>query len=171
MTGILPDKIPVYDIDYDFLNNKSHESVFLCGVRGYNLDEGTPQKNDRGIYDDAIFVCGPDLYIGFNANCDPSFGRKGMATLKCGTWKYKIGKHKGYKALVQADVVTVTRDDQDDETGWFGINIHKGGYKTTGSLGCQTIHPKHWDSFISVVSSRIIKHGQKHILYFLTEKT
>lgn len=67
---------------------------------------------------------------------------KGTAVLradKC--YKYKLGIHKGYEALVQAAPVEVYRDKNKDakidtvgptETGWFGINIHRGSMTTVG---------------------------------------
>lgn len=116
--------------------------VKLLGVRGYYQDTmGAVGKNDRGIYDDAIFLVTPTGYAAFNANTDPSVTRTGVAVLKPGLWLYKIGIHglnkpkpKRYKALVQAAPVTVTRDGQGDDTGWFGINIHRGSETTTSSL-------------------------------------
>lgn len=62
--------------------------------------------------------------------------------------------HKGlYMALCQTGgKVSVTRDGDRGEyldTGYFGINIHNGGWARTSSLGCQTIYPGQWESFIS----------------------
>lgn len=78
----------------------------------------------------------------------------GTAILKAGQYDYKIGLHKGqYQALVQAKPVTVIRDYNRDttldffngkeETGNFGINIHRAGSKgrtvevDKWSAGCQ----------------------------------
>lgn len=149
------------------------DSVKLLGVRGYYKQTmGNPVTNDRGIYDDAIFVITPDTFVSFNANTDPSITRKGVAVLKPGIWKYKKGKHKinsptGYAAFVQADKVTVARDQQGDDTGFFGINIHKGGFNTTSSLGCQTIYPDQWEAFRSLVYSEMDKYNQKVVPYIL----
>lgn len=141
--------------------------TFVVGVRGYYRDTmGKTGVNDRGIYDDALFLITPDRFIAFNANTDPSKVRKGagvgagkgMASLKPGVWRaHGLGKHKGqYLALVQSrGKVTVRRDgtagDYDD-TGMFGINIHKGGINSTSSEGCQTIPPSQWDEFIHAVA-------------------
>ena len=150
------------------------EPIQLLGVRGYyKKTMGNPLKNDRGIYDDAIFIVGPDVYLSFNANTDPSITRKGIANLVTGVWWYKPGKHKinspsGYPALVQAAQVTVLRDGQGEDTGWFGINIHKGGFNTTSSLGCQTIHPTQWSSFINTVYDQLKRYNQKKVPYVLT---
>jgi len=158
----------------------------LLGRRGYYRDTmGRKGKNDRGIYDDAIFLVTPTAFVSFNANVDPSTARDGMAVLEAGVYHYRIGVHglskpkkKRYKALVQASDVTVLRDDLDDpdrdgperDVGRFGINIHKGGFTTTSSLGCQTIHPDQWESFITLVEAEMRRHGVATISYLLTQR-
>jgi hypothetical protein len=81
---------------------------------------------------------------------------KGTAILKAGQHKglWKLGYHKGnYKALVQANPVTVIRDNNKDdkldfnnktETGMFGINCHHAGNIISDfiglySAGCQVL--------------------------------
>lgn len=150
----------------------------LLGVRGYfKKTMGDPAKNDRGIYDDAIMLLTPTAYETFNANVDPSVTRHGIAVLKPGVYRYKIGIHglskppaKRYKALVQASGVNLIRDGGKEETNVFrGINIHKGYNTTTGSEGCQTIPQAggQWDSFIALVEAEIERHGRKDIPYVL----
>lgn len=150
----------------------------LLGRRGYYRDTmGTPGVNDRGLYDDAIMLVTPTAYVTFNANCDPSREAPGIAVLAPGVWRYKVGTHglsrpvaERYEALVQAEKVTVIRDDRGPDTGWFGINIHRGGRTTTGSLGCQTIHPSQWDAFIALVKAELHRHAIATIPYVLTER-
>lgn len=154
----------------------------LVGCRGYYLDSmGKPKENDRGLYDDAVFLVGPGIFVSFNFNTDPTSYRKGMghgtkkgmATLDPGVWWYKKGLHKGkYHALVQADHVFVTRDGAPAyrDSGMFGINIHKGGIKTTSSEGCQTLPPDQWNSFIELTFLQMKKFDQKEIAYILVEK-
>jgi hypothetical protein len=140
--------------------------VIVVGIRGYYKNSmGAPGVNDRGIYDDAIFVHSPSVMAAYNGNTDP-FGHrkghgtgrdKGMASLNPGAWYvHKFDKHNGrYLALCQRlGPVTVTRDGDPpytDTGDGFGINIHRGSYRSTSSLGCQTIHPDQWDSFINLV--------------------
>ena len=158
-------------------NNLQLDKCYVVGIRGYyKRTMGNPTTNDRGIYDDAIFIVSPTLYKAYNANVDASVYRTGIANLITGVWDYKLGIHglskpksKQYKALVQAGEVTVNRDKQGHDTGWFGINIHKGSYTTTSSLGCQTIYPDQWPEFISTVESEMAKYGQKSIKYILIE--
>lgn len=153
------------------------DAVAIVGWRGYYFRSmGDPAKNDRGIYDDAIFVVGPTAYASFFANTDPSRHREGIATLKPGTWLYKVGIHglskpaaQRYKALVQAAEVTVARDNHGSDTGWFGINIHRGGNATTSSLGCQTVHPDHWPAFFALVQQQMRAAGQTTVRYHLVE--
>ena len=152
--------------------------VAILGLRGFYLDSmGAPGRNDRGIYDDAIFVVSEHAFASFNANTDPSVSRKGVAVLKPGRWDYKVGTHglskpksSRYTALVQAAKVTVVRDQTGDDTGWFGINIHKGGRTTTSSLGCQTIYPDQWPAFIELVRSELRRAEQKVVPYLLMEQ-
>lgn len=149
-------------------------AVALVGCRGYY--RRTAEENQRGVYDDAIFLISQETFAAFNANVDPSIFRTHIATLKKGLWNYKIGIHglskpkdQQYTALVQADEVTVERDGEKPETGWFGINIHRGGVNGTSSLGCQTIVPDQWPAFIELVKSELARHGQKTIPYLLVD--
>lgn len=151
-----------------FMSDRTQHPLLVIGVRGYYLNTlGAAGANDRSIYDDALFIDSPFVTASFNANTDPSTFRKGrgtgsakgMACLKPGLWKaHQFGLHKGkYLALVQTKgPVTVVRDGSPDyeDTGNFGINIHKGGLNTTSSLGCQTIHPSQWDSFINLAKDQ-----------------
>lgn len=144
--------------------DRARHPLVILGIRGYYADTiGVPGRNDRGVYDDALFIDAPEASATFNANTDPSRfrpgqgtgARKGMACLKPGVWPvYRFDKHNGqYLALCQrAGDVTVIRDGTPPypDTGAFGINIHKGGINTTSSEGCQTIHPAQWDSFINL---------------------
>jgi len=156
------------------------DPVCLVGIRGYFRDTmGAKGKNDRGIYDDAIILVSPNVHAAFNANVDPSrYGKnpkvgKGYASLKPGVWRYRMGKHgirsgNPYKALVQAAPVTVSRDGGNDETGWFGINIHRGGLTRTNSEGCQTLPPAQWPAFIALVDSELKRNNAKTVSYVLT---
>jgi hypothetical protein len=128
--------------------------LYLVGVRGYYRDSmGARGRNDIGIYDDAIFVVSPNVFASFNANTDPSVTRPRIATLVPGLWMaHKIGLHKGYRALSQRmGTVTVARHGAGLDTGWFGINIHRGGQRSTSSEGCQTIPEPQWTAFMALV--------------------
>jgi len=156
------------------------DAVALVGVRGYYLDSlGKPGKNDRALYDDAIFLVTPEGVMRYNANTDPSVARTGVAVLEPGVHRYKLGihgwskpKNRRYPALVQAEPVTVNRDDWErPDTGWFGINIHRGSYRTTSSLGCQTLYPAQWDAFFSSVKDAMRRHEQRTIPYVLVKES
>ena len=93
---------------------------------------------------------------------------EGTAILKEDQYRgaWKLGKHKGYDALVQRKEVTVIRDGNKDgildlagyeETGFFGINHHRANAKNESvqvdkwSAGCQvTSDPHLYDIFIQL---------------------
>jgi lysozyme len=98
-----------------------------------------------------------------------------MAQLKSGVYRYKIGQHgisrgNPYKALVQAGPVTVMRGDK-EETGFYAINLHKGGRTTTSSEGCQTIPPQQWDAFIALTESELKRNNAKTLSYVLVNNS
>jgi hypothetical protein len=149
------------------------DPVALVGIRGYYLDsQGKAGTNDRGIYDDAIILITPKSCISFVGNTDPSVFRPGIATMKPGVHRYYKGKHKQrYWALrLVGETVPVTRDGQTGTKTGVALNIHKGGFRTTGSEGCQTIHPQYWDEFIELVYDAMDAAGMKTIPYCLIEE-
>lgn len=101
---------------------------------------------------------------------------RGTAVLKPGFYKeaYKLGKHKGYTALIQQKAVKVFRDNNRDGVvnfdaevvyeGNFGINIHKASlankYVGTSSAGCQVLkHRKDFDTLIRMCESDLAFYG------------
>lgn len=153
---------------------------FLVGRRGFYGDSmGKPGANDLNIYDDALFLLDRDRMWVWNANCDPGKHRPGMANLKPGRWLYRPGIHNiskdpalhpHYEALVQAGKVTVHRDEQGDDTGFFGINIHRGGEHVTSSEGCQTIPPAQWPEVMPAVHRALEREGRTDLTYVLTSR-
>lgn len=178
--GMLPASRPKMtraDVEALALRHGMTAKFYIVGIRGYYEDTmGAPGRNDRGIYDDALFLVSPHDFAPYNGNTDPSRVRKGrgtgagkgMAKLKAGLWNaYRFGVHKAgtptaHEALRQAGAqVTVIRDGIDgdyEDTGWFWINIHRGGRNTTSSEGCQTIHPDQWPGFIATAHREAQKH-------------
>ena len=134
-------------------------AFYIAGIRGYYLDSmGKPGQNDRGVYDDALFVVSPDVFAAFNGNVDPSTARHRIANLEPGWWDcYQFDTHNGsvpHPAICQRKgPVTVRRDGVGLDTGMFGINIHRGGNNGTSSLGCQTIPPAQWEAFYKLAKT------------------
>jgi hypothetical protein len=160
--------------------------LYCLGIRGYyTRSMGDPEKNDLGIYDDALFLIGKDLFLPFNANTDPAKvlrgngNSKGTAVLVPGQYFcHTIDLHqRRYPALCQrAGKVSVWRYKNDGtrwtDTGSFGINIHCGGTGNTNSEGCQTIHPYQWPEFIHTVVETIglTGWGKTVVPYLLIEQ-
>lgn len=166
--------------------------IRILVVRSYfRRTLGDPDKNDRGMYDDACFLVLKDRTVSFNFNADPSrykpgHGKgsaKGMANLKPGLYRnvYMMAKHKGqYDAICQrGGPVTVLRDadsqvpEKDivvvegrryyEHTGMFGINFHRGGINGTSSLGCNTWPVDQYKEAMDLIYSTMRKHGMKYV--------
>ena len=153
----------------------------VVGVRSYYRDSmGVVGKGDRGIYDDAVFVVAPESFASFRANVDPSVFRRGVASLIPGWYPYRPGNHGisrpggGYPAFrpaTKGEALPVTRDGEDGRSKRDGvaINIHKGGYNTTSSEGCQTIYPPEWPAFHALVHMELKRAGLKRFWYGLLD--
>jgi hypothetical protein len=138
----------------------------LIGIRS--------KDNINNKFDDIIYVVNGPGTTPYSCTTNPGrhwllnmMNPKGTAVLKPGQYvdSWKLGKHKGqYEALVQAKPVTVYRDNDKDETaeeqgkedtGLFGINIHRANPNAISSLiekwsaGCQVLNnPKEFASLI-----------------------
>lgn len=152
--------------------------VVMVGFRGYYLDTmGVKGKNDIGIYDDAIVLISPNVFLAVNANTDPSVARPGIATLQPGVHMYRKGNHgisrgPGYPAFRPAtsgERLPVTRKGQTGVKWGVAINIHKGSLNTTSSEGCQTIYPTQWLGFQKTAYSELDRFNQPTFPYILVD--
>ena len=171
-------------------SNRKLTRMVVVGVRGYYHNSmGKQNTNDRGIYDDAFFVMSPDTFTSFNGNVDPSVYKAGRANLVSPQKVvYKPGKHGlsrpdgGYPAFRQASAVVVRRDDgvgngkslgnglyTDQGAKRFWINLHRGGYRTTSSHGCQTVPPNQWDAFYALIRLQMKRFEQSTFNYYLID--
>jgi lysozyme len=155
-------------------SDRRGDAVKILAVRGYFENTlGIIGRNDRGLYDDAIFVVEPKGVHNFNANTDPSAARPGIAQLKAPqAVRYRPGNHNGkrlppYPAFRQDASCVVVRDDRGDDTGNFGINLHRGGLNGTSSEGCQTVPPHQWTEFKALVDNLLAQNGQTSFYYLL----
>lgn len=156
---------------------KINDEVVLVGVRGYYRDTmGKPGQNDRGIYDDALFIVSPTHFTAWNANTDPSAFRPGIASLIPGVHRYRKGKHGisrpggGYPAFRPAtedEELPVMRDGVVNPKPGVAINIHRGARNSTSSEGCQTVPPSQWDRFYDALSSQLQQYSMKDFPYLL----
>lgn len=153
------------------------DRVVLVGVRGYYRDSmGKPGTNDRGIYDDALFIVSPTHFSSWNANTDPSTHRPGIASLVPGVHRYRPGNHGisrpggGYPAFRPAtknEELPVTRDGVPNPRPGVAINIHRGSRTSTSSEGCQTVPPQQWDAFHAALSGEMKRHKVTTFPYLL----
>lgn len=154
---------------------------FILFGRGYYLDTmGKPGSNDRGIYDDAVFIVSDRMFVSFNANTDPSRYKPGVSTVLPGFYPYRKGNHGitrpsgGYPAFrpaTRGESLPVRRDGESGRSKRDGVanNIHKGGINTTSSEGCMTIPPKQWDLFYALVSAEMTRLKAKTVWVGITE--
>lgn len=185
MSNILPNgkpKMTRHDAEKELESFNLSDNVVVLGIRGYYAKTmGPTSKNDRGIYDDAIFIISPDTFAAFNANNDPSIKRSNIATLVAPqVVYYKEGIHgisgKNPRQAFRQDSfgIKVTRDDKqgvftDSSKSPFWINIHDGGINTTSSEGCQTLPKSQWPAFNELLKMELKKNGQKRFPYVLIE--
>jgi len=158
---------PTYDALKRVIEEKGY--VWFSGSKPFDLNiVGIRNLNAVNAFDDTICVAYLDIekrkrIIHFPATTDPGLfylknpmNASGTAILKEGQYRgaYRLGKHKGYTALVQIKPVSVYRDVNKDgkydfngkiDTGLFGIDIHRALEfdiaKTVDkfSAGCQVI--------------------------------
>jgi hypothetical protein len=83
---------------------------------------------------------------------------------------YKVGRHKGYKALQQSGPVTVYRDNNkdsvldtsgvDEDTGMHAVNIHRASRERVStrvdkwSAGCQVVQDADHFDFLTTLCER-----------------
>lgn len=162
--------------------DRKNDSVYVLAVRGYYTDTmGKKGINDRGLFDDAIFVVEPDAVHNFNGNTDPSRGKPGMAELMAPqVIRYKPGKHgisgsSPYDAFRQDSPCTVIRDgtgkDNDaNKPDYFWINLHRGRPNSTSSAGCQTVPRHQWEEFKLLLYSLLDEYGQENFCYLIVDE-
>lgn len=162
--------------------------------KGYPLASGIYELNIIGVrndnskpnsFDDTICVLFKDEYedevvLFFSCTTDPGLywlkhplNSSGCAIMKEGHYMnvYKLGYHKGYKALEQVGNISFVRDnDRDDELDFNGkveidevikANIHHANLSSPSvlvdkwSAGCQVIN-KGWNEFIELCSKSLL---------------
>ncbi len=154
--------------------SESSGGITLLGVRGYYQDSmGIVGENDHAMYDDALFVVGPEIFAAFNFNTDPQKAGQKKAKLDPGQYLFHKGLHKGrYKCLRPSPEDArwpCTRDGVKSMCG--AIQIHMGGLRDTFSEGCQTIYPPQYDeAMFRTIYPQMDKFGQTTIRYTLIEK-
>lgn len=179
MTPLTTPKLALADVDKIIRKHKITAPVVLVGIRGYYKDTmGKPGQNDRGLYDDAMFIVSPTHFSSWNGNTDPSVYRPGIASLVPGVHMYRKGNHGisrpggGYPAFRPAtpgEQLPVTRDGVLNPRPGVAINIHRGGKNTTSSEGCQTLPPQQWDAFYAALSGEMKRHSVKTFPYVLVD--
>ena len=143
-------------------------------------------KNDKGDWEGKYFTTTTDPGTYYLKN---PLSNLGTAILKQGQYvdTYGIGKHKGqYEALVQLKPVMVIRDyDRNaildfnngrEETGLFGINIHKAGKDSkdvdTWSAGCQVFQKSDdFNDFMELARKHMNLYGNKFTYTLLDDRS
>lgn len=171
------------------LNTRDKE-INIVGIRANTT---TPNKFDDTMI---LFYKDNDSWIGFQfpMTTDPGtyylknpMSQLGAAILKAGQWKYQIGTHYTYRALVQREAVTCIRDYNRDAildfnngketTGWYGINIHRAGVGyvavdvDTWSAGCQVVQKyEDFKRLMELMTYHNDKYGKESIYYTLIDQ-
>ena len=180
---------------FDDISNKTYD-VNIVGVRNNTL---SIYKKVTNVFDDCLTISfkdtqGLEQFYCWKATCDPGkkgvqqfHNKTGVARLVPGQYKgaYAVSLHQGkYEAVCQRlQEVTVWRDGNKDltfdeakqDTGMFGINIHKAGVDSTWvenwSEGCQVFkRVKDFNEFMAICKKAAKIHGN-HFTYTLIESS
>lgn len=186
------------DVDFEKILKSKGYSYFINGI--YNLNiigvRSKDSKESVNVFNDALILIytaedGKHIEV-FPITTDPglyylknNLSIKGCAILKEGQVRggWQIGLHQGkYKALVQKKPLAVYRDSNKDskldfaneETGMFGINIHKSGESSTQvdrwSAGCQVFaRVKDFNKFMNLVQKGNNKYGNSFTYTLINE--
>lgn len=180
---------------FDDISNKTYD-VNIVGVRNNTL---SIYKKVTNVFDDCLTISfkdtqGLEQFYCWKATCDPGkkgvqqfHNKNGVARLVPGQYKgaYAVSLHQGkYEAVCQRlQEVTVWRDGNKDltfdeakqDTGMFGINIHKAGVDSTWvenwSEGCQVFkRVKDFNEFMAICKKAAKIQGN-HFTYTLIESS
>lgn len=195
--------------------NYTRESIFAAATakgflifsdesKNYNLNliGLRTQTNRPNYFDDWMLVFwkynGIWNQLQFKITTDPGLywlgnvadgNSMGTAIVKEGQYRgmWKVGTHKGYRALQQIGAVTVVRDfDRDgqldyhtgrEESGIFGINCHRANAKRQSiqvdkwSAGCQVFaDPSDFNVFLNICTEASGIWGNSFTYTLLNEK-
>lgn len=180
---------------FEDISNKTYD-VNIVGVRN---NAANIYKKVTNVFDDCLTISfkdasGVEQFYCWNATTDPGkkgvekfSNSKGIARLVAGQYRgaYAISLHSGkYEAVCQRLAqVTVWRDANKDakfdevkqDTGMFGINIHKAGtdsaWVDNWSHGCQVFkRVKDFNEFMIICKKAAKIHGNS-FTYTLIEST
>jgi len=180
---------PTVDTIVDVMRAKNYRVFESPNGHDLNLVGIRNSASDANRFDD--WLCAFYWYdenwnlFAFPGTTDPGtyyrenpLNLRGTAIMKPGQYRraYKVGRHKGYKALQQVGAVTVYRDNDKNEEldttgneeheGLHAINIHRANRIRAStrvdrwSAGCQVMQdPDHFDFFMTLCSRGAEKFG------------
>lgn len=167
--------------DYRVFENPSGHDINLVGIRN--------SSSRANSFDDWLglfyWFDGTWNMFTFPGTTDPGtyyrenpLNVRGTAIMKPGQYRraYKVGRHKGYRAMQQVGPIIVYRDDNKDtelnttgtkeDEGLHAVNIHRASRKRAStqvdkwSAGCQVMQdPDHFDFFMTLCGRGAEKFG------------
>lgn len=169
------------------------DDFFVLGRGGYFRRSMGTDAQGRGVYDDAIVVVTPSVFLAFNGNVNPCRGEIGMASLQDGIWPMKRVTHhpntaRAYPCWGQAGEVIVRRDGTETvEKGFkhpkygeclggglwkgdFAIQLHSGFLYETGSEACQTVYRPQWAECDNAILAEMTARHLETFPYVLTTR-